>query len=145
MLSAFGFVRYLAAIHIVLFHCYRKDHTFYFGFEAVWWQWGYCWVTFFFILSGFCLTYTRYIHPGPGDETRLAAWRKGLTRIYPPYLISIALGIASFQAFDSEFKNWRSIPATLLLIQSWGPQYSCTEKSWVCVSGGINEPAWFVS
>lgn len=72
-------------------------------------------VSFFFVLSGFVLTWTRR-----KTDTPAAFYRRRLARIYPnhavTWVVSIAVGLMVGRAF-----GLKGALATLLLVQAWVP------------------------
>ena len=76
---------------------------------------GYVGVTFFFVLSGFVLTYSWDI-----DATASRFYRRRFARIYPVHLLFIALAMVPWSAAP----NWGALPANLALLQSWSPDDS---------------------
>ncbi|MBF9067496.1 acyltransferase [Streptacidiphilus sp. NEAU-YB345] len=85
-------------------------------------------VTFFFVLSGFVLTWSAR----EGDR-RTSFWRRRYVKIVPNYLVAWALAmllIAGGTAF------WRSA-ATLFMLQSWVPDYA--------TNFSVNAPGWSLS
>jgi cellulose synthase/poly-beta-1,6-N-acetylglucosamine synthase-like glycosyltransferase/peptidoglycan/LPS O-acetylase OafA/YrhL len=156
-LKGINFFRYLAAVHIVLFHYYKTYRDNPFGFiepdQQQWISWGGQWVQFFFMLSGFVMTYSRLCRPD-GVENWYSVWFRQMSAVYPTYFLSIFMG---FTLMDNGLKNLfkRTLPATLLLIFNWYPQMECFEMvdhkpaenpswhAWFCVEG-INQPAWFL-
>lgn len=97
-------------------------------------------VGFFFLLSGFILTYT-YAHRI--DDLRAYAVAR-FARIYPSYIISIALALVVLTFIGSETWNasdaYTRIIATItqmLAIQAWIPNEN--------IYLGVNSPAWSIS
>jgi len=90
---------------------------------------GYAGVSFFFILSGFVLTWS-----AAPETTRRDFYRHRLARIYPTYLVM--LGVAYLFPFQStpEHVALTTISA-LLLVQAWAPHsvptvYAVNPVSW---------------
>jgi peptidoglycan/LPS O-acetylase OafA/YrhL len=89
-------------------------------------------VVYFFILSGFVLTWSARA----GD--RLGAfWRRRFVKIYPNYLVAVILGILltvviQGQAFN---RNWALLD--VFLVQSWSPD--------LVTRSGFNAPLWSLS
>lgn len=73
---------------------------------------GYVGVTFFFVLSGFVLTYS-----WDADDSARRFYRRRFARVYPTHLLF--LGIAILPPGASQ--NWPALPANALLLQSWSP------------------------
>jgi len=131
-------LRFFAASLVVIFHYDRKEELFptglaHFGYESV---------AFFFILSGFVLTYAHALGPADPklnvDNRAFLAAR--LARILPAYFV--ALAIASpfyFSAFakDGVDRSLLALGAVLvpMLAQAWIPQVALF---W-------NGPAWSLS
>lgn len=98
-------------------------------------------VSFFFVLSGFILTYN-YASVFVG-ETRAAdywkfVWHR-LTKIYPVHL-AITLLMIPAQAFSANLPlDWRAVPVHLLLAQCWWPSAYPKFISY------LNVPSWSIS
>ena len=73
---------------------------------------GYVGVTFFFVLSGFVLTYS-----WGGDATAPRFYRRRFARIYPVHVLFVALAMLPWGATP----NWGALPANLALLQAWSP------------------------
>ncbi len=131
-LDQLNFLRFLAALAIVLFHYGRGAPP----FNTPPWnrisQMGPNTVSFFFVLSGFILAYV-YL---PNDEGKIP-WKtfilKRLARIYPLYVIAI-VAVIPFR--------WGDTPHTLIgllldltFLQAWIPPYPLA----------LNGPAWAMS
>src|SRR5437588_2823026 len=89
-LHALTGIRFFAAMHVVIFHA---RHVF--VFMPLWFRHiintGDVAVSFFFILSGFVLSYT-YLQPGGEFRgTRREFWAARLARIYPVYLLAFLM------------------------------------------------------
>lgn len=140
-LRALTGMRFLAAMHVVLFH-YAQPHL------ADWPEWvrniagrGYVAVALFFILSGFILSYSYLDGRRPFDRTRF--WIARIARIYPVYLLSLVL---SWHFFFHNALDGRSFLvgvrdamgtalATITLTQAWHPATACE----------LNCPGWSLS
>ena len=94
---------------------------------------GYVGVSFFFILSGFILTYTYMAKRPVTGERRWKFWVARIARIYPVYLVGILFAtypyIAAFVV--SGHVSWSSnmtvgLLASLGLVRSWLPYYAYT-------------------
>lgn len=73
---------------------------------------GYVGVTFFFVLSGFVLTYSWDI-----DATAARFYRRRFARIYPVHLLFVALAMMPWVVTP----NWAALPTNLALLQAWSP------------------------
>ncbi|MDO0939378.1 acyltransferase [Streptomyces sp. DG2A-72] len=86
-------------------------------------------VTFFFILSGFILTWSAR----EGDLAR-AFWRRRYAKIVPAYLVSWFLALLLVDLSATEV--WQGA-ATLFMVQSWIPD--------VTTNFAVNNPGWSLS
>jgi len=109
-------LRFLAAAMVVLYHASMwsaHDHNP--GRSPL--EIGYVGVTFFFILSGFVLTWTH--RP---DDTAPAFWSRRLARIYPVHLLTFVLAVLflvlGIGSIDRREDGWL---AQIFLVQSWAP------------------------
>jgi peptidoglycan/LPS O-acetylase OafA/YrhL len=105
-------------------------------------QGGFAGVTFFFILSGFVLTWS-----AKSSDRFQSFWRRRFWKIYPSYLVALVGGILFAIAFQGAIQDpviaqgavWnpgRAI-ADALLVQSWHPD--------VLVRTSFNQPLWSLS
>jgi len=123
-IEALGFARYLASIHIVLGHMHQGGNlTDFRGLN----RFGYTWVPWFFLLSGFVLTLSerrkkRSSKSREGDDEIQYVFRR-LDSMYPAYL----LGLLSSVATICSIKGGASLPLPVdavlfvCLLQSWLP------------------------
>lgn len=126
-------LRFLAAFHVILFHL--KVQGILTG--GPWWFQnfagiGYIGVNFFFVLSGFILVYTY----ASKDLNPRRFWRARFARIYPAYVLSLAVTAPGFlfalQHLNLPFYVWSqrhftlAALSTLLLLQAWIPQGALT-------------------
>ena len=100
-------------------------------------------VGFFFVLSGFILTYTYAGRLRSHAET-VRFYVARFARVYPAYLVSIALALPVVAAYGSLAWNKSSpavrieaLAAQVLAVQAWFPG----EEIYL----GINSPAWSIS
>ena len=92
---------------------------------------GYVGVTFFFVLSGFILTWSRR-----SGDTKSGFYRRRFARVYPLYFVTWLLAVAaSFLAGDD--KPIAGIVLSLILLQAWVPD--------PLIYGGGNPPGWSLS
>jgi peptidoglycan/LPS O-acetylase OafA/YrhL len=130
-------LRFVAALLVFVYHAplaqpFAHDHAL-----------GQAGVGFFFLLSGFILTYTY----GGALNTQAAVARfyvARFARVYPAYLVSIVLALPVVAlygslAWDKSAPAIRSeaLAAQLLAVQAWFPR----EEIYL----GINSPAWSIS
>lgn len=85
-------------------------------------------VTFFFVLSGFVLTWSAR----EGDTAR-SFWRRRYVKIVPNYLVAWALAMLLIAAGTAAWPSF----ATLFMLQSWVPDYD--------VNFSVNPPGWSLS
>jgi len=133
-LDSIGFIRFIAAIHILLCH--------YYGHIGLWVNWGYSWVPWFFCLAGFLLTET-----APKEHIPISFFlMKRSVTILPLHYLALIISLASrYQDFwNVPNYNCNIVPTTswsfitqIFLIHSWLP----------CGGQGFpwNNPAWFLS
>ena len=131
-------MRFIAAIYVLLFHSGGPTLTvsgrlpsFAIHFFAN----GYLGVTFFFVLSGFILT---YVYSGKINSTADVinyGWAR-FSRIYPVYLLALLFTLPFF----TDWQSWAGVPQFVLL-QSWSPLAMFTDH----VMANANGPAWTLS
>lgn len=126
-LESLTFLRFLAAIIVVVFHYGRNiegvrdlPSIFYAGPQMV---------TFFFVLSGFVMAMAHY----GKDFSAKVFYIKRLSRIAPLYLLALALYFVFSSALVSEHE--RQVLFHLLFVQSWLPPHALS----------LNGPAWSLS
>jgi peptidoglycan/LPS O-acetylase OafA/YrhL len=116
-------LRFFAAMMIVLHHAPG-----YFGIQAMPFNLGQG-VSFFFVLSGFILTYVYPKLARPADIRRF--WRARVARVWPAHVAALALGavLVGYPAWDPY-----TLAANLAMLQSWLPvskyYFSYNSVSW---------------
>ena len=130
-------LRFVAALLVFVYHVpfaqpFAHDHAL-----------GQAGVGFFFLLSGFILTYT-YSGALSTQASVMRFYVARFARVYPAYLISIALALPVVAAFGSLAWDKSSpgvradaLVAQVLAVQAWFPR----EELYL----GINSPAWSIS
>jgi peptidoglycan/LPS O-acetylase OafA/YrhL len=88
-------------------------------------------VSFFFILSGFVLTWSAR----PGD-TAARFWRRRAAKVYPNHLVTAALAVGAPLAFGGAI-SLGVLAANLPLVQAWIPSDTYFY--------GLNTPSWSLS
>ncbi|GAA1992037.1 acyltransferase [Terrabacter lapilli] len=73
---------------------------------------GYVGVTFFFVLSGFVLTYSW----GSGTSAG-RFYRRRFARVYPVHVLFVVVAMLPIGTSP----NWGALPLNLLLVQAWSP------------------------
>jgi peptidoglycan/LPS O-acetylase OafA/YrhL len=131
-LKALTSIRFFAALHVALYHLVRPFSLWgaLTGFMAA----GYTGVSFFFLLSGFILTYSHAGEPAT-PQTRARFYFARFARIYPVYLIvQLAAGWLVRSQFTPHIHVLAYV-ADLLLVQTWSLR----------MVSFFNVPAWSVS
>jgi peptidoglycan/LPS O-acetylase OafA/YrhL len=93
---------------------------------------GYLGVAFFFLLSGFILTYSYAGQMQSGGDRR-RFWEARFARVYPVYLLSLLIN----WPYRGEM-SWGTTLAVLGAVQAWNPWKSYLAQAW-------NFPAWTLS
>lgn len=123
LLPALTSARFLAALHVALYHflpqnsymTLQRPRGFLSGFIGA----GYVGVSFFFMLSGFILTYTHGKEFQRGPIAKSNFYFARFARIYPVYLLSL---IAAALLYPDTFRVLRHalvFVIDLFLLQSW--------------------------
>lgn len=125
---AFGLARCIASTHVVVGHLYAKSAIA--DFPAF--GWGFTWVPWFFMLSGFILFAAEQRRPN--KETCLDYVLRRSVNIYPLYAVGLIL---AFLIAKSEGKAPSNVILMLQawLLQAWFPNY--TEQT-------LNMQCWFL-
>lgn len=89
---------------------------------------GWMGVEFFFILSGFVLTWSLR----PGDTAPLF-WRRRIAKIYPNHVVTWFVGLVLMVVVGQAVTAWNTVPS-LLLVHSWIPRVDAVV--------GTNGPNW---
>jgi peptidoglycan/LPS O-acetylase OafA/YrhL len=125
-------MRFLAAAVVFVYHISRqymfKDHAVDAGFLDVFGRTGGIGVSFFFVLSGFVLTWSAR----PGERPALF-WRRRACKIYPNHVVMWAVTIVLMLSTGGAVTLAEAIP-NLLLVQSWSPDsdifFSDNQLAW---------------
>ncbi|MFD5787647.1 acyltransferase family protein [Streptomyces sp. NPDC087866] len=83
-------------------------------------------VTFFFVLSGFVLTWS-----ARDNDTTRGFWRRRFVKIYPLYVVTWALAVSLFAMY---YTSVRLAVANLFMLHVWVPQYM--------TNFSVNAPSW---
>lgn len=89
---------------------------------------GYLGVSFFFVLSGFILTWT-----ARSDDTTPRFYRRRLVKIYPNHFVTWLAGLCLMMWAGTAITTGNTLPS-LFLVQSWSPTFG--------VLMGTNGPSW---
>ena len=132
-LKSIGVARFLASQHIVIGHLYAKgatSNTYFFSF-------GFTWVPWFFLLSGFVLTHARMnssnLSNVDGPYNHIA---KRLSTIYPMYAFGVILTMVIRLGKNAKLPGFDVLIAQSYLLQSWIP--ILTERA-------LLSQCWFLS
>ncbi|MDE1155839.1 MAG: acyltransferase [Acidobacteriaceae bacterium] len=132
-LPALTSVRFFAALYVALFHMVRPFERWGRGAEFA--GAGYVGVSFFFLLSGFILTYSHAAEPSLGSVFRKRFYFARFARIYPVYfLLTLAAGVLMRSYFDKPI-HLVAYLADFLMLQTWS----------IRMVSFFNVPAWSVS
>ena len=117
VLKALTSVRFFAALHVALYHLIRPFTRW--GFLTAAMAAGYEGVSFFFVLSGFILTYSHAQEYELGRGNGKKFWIARFARIYPVYFLSVIFaGLAGINQFHNKL-HWIAYLADLLMLQAW--------------------------
>ncbi|WP_340686938.1 acyltransferase [Amycolatopsis coloradensis] len=134
-------IRFVAALMTFLFHITVLVNPLDFSWpaispfadtglaESIYWFFGYSGyigLSFFFVLSGFVITWSAK----PGTSAR-AFIRRRLVKVFPNHLVMWA---AVMLLFAGGVVSWQVWLPNLFLVQSWFPTYT--------ISQSMNVPAW---
>lgn len=135
-LPALTGVRFFAALYVVLFHYLRAEHVEPRPLQALLAS-GHVAVGLFFVLSGFILAYTYGAESDLLDRRRF--WAARFARIYPVYLLGLALAAPFFVRDHVRTHTWFALAAESAAVltgtQAWVPSLAI---AW-------NTPAWSLS
>lgn len=139
-------LRFFAAFWVLGFHALPRA-----GVVDAWvafWNLGWLGVTFFFVLSGFILTYT-YARAGqPVDRRRF--WVARFARIYPLYLFAMLFAVPRLVhdvrqahggpgAIDAH-RLAGVVLSSIVMLQAWFGRFVCV---WNCPSWSLSDEAFF--
>jgi peptidoglycan/LPS O-acetylase OafA/YrhL len=127
----FGLARYVASCLVVLGHLHAK------GALPNWYftSWGFTWVPFFFLLSGFVLMHARQQKDISYQPNVLRFFKSRLRSVYPLYAVGLLVAFVMAKMTDT-CPDWHVIAAQALLLQSFFP--TITELT-------LQSHCWFLS
>jgi len=132
-LKALTSIRFFVALHVALYHLVRPFDLW--GPLSGFFSAGYTGVSFFFVLSGFILTYSHADDVLIGAPFRKRFYFSRFARIYPVYLLlTIVAAFVLRHSFDKPIHTIAFV-ADLLMVQTWS----------VRMAPFFNVPAWSVS
>lgn len=120
--EALGFARYLASVHIVLGHMYQGNHL---GSFHSFNRFGFTWVPWFFMLSGFILSCSedKRRQKGATGVGRIAYICRRLETMYPVYIIGVVATIVTLWTIQGAafLPLPTDVMVSVLLMQGWIP------------------------
>jgi peptidoglycan/LPS O-acetylase OafA/YrhL len=145
-LDALTSTRFIAAFFVMVFHVSASTPML--RLAPKWLQnvitGGYVWVGFFFVLSGFILTYQYAEKFRSGTVAVRDFWFARFARIYPGHLVGFALwvalipcfpGVSYFPTANSDAVNATTTGLVVMLQQAWVPPFALA----------LNFPSWSLS
>src|SRR5829696_2272203 len=134
-LDALTGLRFVAAFMVFIFHAALlfifSDINVSLGLLDVAGTAGHVGVSFFFILSGFVLTWSV-----KGGDTAPKFWRRRFFKIAPNHLVTFALALVLIGLFGT-LDGLPQTLANLFLVQAWFPDLSYV--------GSVNDVTWSIS
>jgi len=131
-LGSLGLARMLASQHIVFGHLFAKGA---FTTGVYFFSWGYTWVPWFFMLSGYVLCHARLNSTRKGDDP-LSHIAKRLSNIFPMYAFGVFLTLIIRVSLAKKLPSMAVLMGQSFLLQSWNPLW--TEHAMV-------SQCWFLS
>eukprot|EP00931_Biecheleriopsis_adriatica_P042206 TRINITY_DN2405_c0_g1_i2.p1 TRINITY_DN2405_c0_g1~~TRINITY_DN2405_c0_g1_i2.p1 ORF type:complete len:1595 (+),score=335.47 TRINITY_DN2405_c0_g1_i2:126-4787(+) len=125
-----GLARFLGSTHVVMGHLSAKgvtDPVYFFG-------WGFTWVPWFFMLSGFVL-FSAYLK-NPKPETMIQYVLRRSVTIYPLYAVSLLPSFAIAKGLGKLKAEPLTLVAQSFLLQAWVPHWTESALQMHC---------WFLS
>lgn len=132
-LKALTSVRALAALYVALYHTVQPSTRW--GPLTVLMSAGYVSVSFFFLLSGFILTYTSGLEFAEGRADTRKFWVARFARVYPIYFLVLVWSGYVFRSTFRQHIHALAFVADLLMVQSWS----------IRMVSFFNVPAWSLS
>ncbi|MES2390362.1 MAG: acyltransferase [Acidobacteriota bacterium] len=132
-LRALTAVRFFAALHVTLYHIVRPFSLW--GPLTGFFSAGYTGVSFFFVLSGFILTYSHAGERATGTTFAKRFYFARFARIYPVYLVTMLVAaVVSWSQFAQRI-HILAFVADLAMVQTWSLR----------MVSFFNVPAWSVA
>jgi peptidoglycan/LPS O-acetylase OafA/YrhL len=129
-------LRFVAALLVFGFHAGFQglfaDPGAQAAFTGVFSQGGWTGVGFFFVLSGFVLTWSAR----PGD-TVTGFWRRRFAKVYPNHLVTFVAAILLLTLVTRQVVGGRTAVANALLLQAWFPSLAGSQT--------VNTVSWSLS
>ncbi len=139
-------LRFFAAFWVLAFHAIPREGSQ--RWADAFWSVGWIGVTFFFVLSGFILTYTYGRRSGAIDAR--AFWVARFARVYPLYLFAMLFAVPGLVR-DVAVSRAGALPvdsprlagvvvSSLTMTQAWFGNLACV---WNCPSWSLSDEAFF--
>ena len=111
--------RVIASMHIVMGHLYQMNAL---PDSAYLFSWGFTWVPWFFMLSGFVLTHARLQSKDPyRHESAILFLRKRTATVYPLYAMGLGVALVINWWRGYALPEWYELFAQGFFLQSWLP------------------------
>ena len=134
-LHALDVARIFGSVHVVLGHLHALGalHAAYF------FGWGFTWVPWFFMLSGYVLTHARLNARDPDKLDSPATFTAvRIATLFPMYALGLVVALLIRIGTEKSVPGWYEMGAQGLLLQAWIP--------WVTEQGIVGTAhLWFVS
>jgi len=131
MITSLTSLRFLFALAVFVHHYHLRINE-----EIPFFENGYIGVSFFFILSGFILSYSYKERLLTGKMSKLDFYIARFARIYPLHLLTFVICIPLLIRINS-VPDWKILTSNLFLIQSWIPDRAYYFS--------VNQPSWSIS
>ena len=130
MLESLTGLRFFAALLIFFHHAW--GYTQYPSLLPIWpsFEADHVAVGFFFMLSGFVLTWSSV-----ADTPKVVLIGRRIARVYPLHLLALAFAVVVLTTTQKQVE-WIATPASFVLLQAWFPDP---------IRYAINGPAWSIS
>ena len=132
MINTLTSLRFIFAIMVFGAHCYVIDHF----FDIHFFKEGFVGVSFFFVLSGFILSYNYQRRLDEGEITKRTFWVARIARIYPLHWLTLFIAAAlGSDAITSGTMDWyKHFFTALTLTNAYIPEsnyfFSFNSPSW---------------
>lgn len=132
-------LRFYAALLVVLYHL--NGHAGHLPVVSELTRFGRTGVTFFFVLSGFVLTWSYW---GKTTPLRVFYWRR-FARIWPLHIFATLVSGAVYALVNhplEAYLRWENLWPSILLVHAWAPWYQ-VYWGWSGASWSLSDEAFF--
>jgi len=120
-LAGLNAARILASVHIVLGHLYAKGAV----YNVYLFGWGFTWVPWFFMLSGYVLTHAQLSKKDPTKIDSIGVFfRKRSSAIFPLYAVGLVGTLIILMLSNRSTPEWYVLLSQGFLAQAWVPWLS---------------------